>query len=213
MGLSRAGFDPAAVQQILDQRGLAYRRRETDLLFPLRGQAGFEGYWGRVEILPAPAQLAQFNELVMDFSVWPEEAQSVVPPNSLLIQEFPLVLESLLQPKYDAQVMIVTGVFLLRTQDWRPAVTLPVQLPGVLDSPSGTPEITGFEFMFREPASELRRAEISLDSEGHELTIKMMVLISPSPADNLIQRACYLLTKHLGLLAVRLGRTEAAAHV
>jgi hypothetical protein len=201
------------MQRLLDQRGFVYRRRDIDLLFPLRGQGSFEGFWGRVEIVAAPGRLANFKELAMNFSFWPEDEHSVVPTNTLPIEEFLALLESVPAPSFAEQVMIASGTFLLDTQHWRSAVTLPVQLPDVLNSPSGTPEITGFEFMFREPTSELKRAEISLPADGDELSIEMMVLISPLPSETLIQRACHLLAKHLGLLAVRLTSAEVPTHV
>jgi hypothetical protein len=72
--------------------------------------------------------------------------------------------------------MLVSSTLRLSLEHWIPSVALPVSLPGILDGANGAPEITGFEFRFREPGYPLRRADISLSTKS--ISIKQLISFS-----------------------------------
>lgn len=213
MGFAQAELDIAALELELADRELVYRRREADLLFPLRGVGECKGFWGRAEFTPAPEPLSNVADIALEISIQPEQTQPVVPEDSLLLNEFPLMLERVVKGASSEQPVLVSGRFSFDSPAWRPAITLPVQLPGVLDNASGAPEITGYEFTFRDPASELKRAEISIDPYGSKFSVEIFLTMDLLPSTSMINRACHLLGRHLSLMAVRLTPAEITEHV
>lgn len=213
MAFAQSELDLSDVVAALADLGAVYRQREAGLLFPLHGVAESGGFWGRVEISPAPEFMATVADTAMEFSIRGEEEPPIAPAEALPLHEFPSLLERIAKNGLENEIAVVAGRFTFTSATWKPAITLPVQLPGVLDDASGAPEITGFEFTFRDLGSELKRAEISMDPYRDRFSVKIFVAMNPLPADTMIHRACHLLGQHLSLMAVRVARAEVAEHV
>jgi hypothetical protein len=203
-GFAQSHFDVARVQSVLQESRLVYRERGSELLFPLIGEGDTAGFWGRAEIRPATDEALSVADTLIDWYVWRENPeQRAVPDESYSLTSLPCLLQQLARVELESSFTVVTGKFTLHRSDWTPSMSLPVQVPGVLENAVGTPEITGFEFTFRDKESELRRAEISTHPKLDRFFVNLVVVVTLLPCANFYQRACDLLSQHLRLFASR----------
>lgn len=90
------------------------------------------------------------------------------------------------RPGKTPRVIVFTALTLLK-KNWRANLTLPVGLPGMTGI-KGAPEVTGFEFSFREEASPLLRAYISTLEAIDEYKMSLQMQIEVAPPESLLSR-------------------------
>jgi hypothetical protein len=199
---------PESIVTRLKTEALEFREKPGELAFPFHGESRYAGYWGSARLAPDDE-----GDWRLQLYVWPEDGKPApVPQNSLKMEALASVLSTAISTSDAHPKGVVDGIFSLPDSQWRPAVTLPVRLAGVLDDAEGAPTITGFEFSFQDESSELRYASISTFAGIGTINIRLMLRLAPFPIESILERACEALGSSIALLAQPVRSAEAIDH-
>jgi hypothetical protein len=128
--------------------------------------------------------------------------------NSLQVDEFVSMLAESLDTEASQITVTAISSLLFSTDEWRSNVALPVTIPGMLDSATGSPEIAGFEFAFREDSSPLRRASVALFSDTEEYYVQLAHVLELESLQSLIERGVSAAGEFAKVLVARANSTS-----
>ena len=143
----------------------------------------------------------------VDFEIGLFQGASSVAERGLGIDGILDLLGSVLNGATEDVQAYAIASFKFPSEEWQSTVPLPITLPGMLDSATGSPEVAGFEFAFRDENSDILRAAISIFTETKEYTLRLMYTVPLHPLAGLFDRAMSGAHQHLRLLIVPTNTT------
>jgi hypothetical protein len=185
-------FDGLAKE--LSTKGVVLPGGDSELLLALRGSGAREGMTGLLRVK------LESDQWDVDLDIVRTNI-ALNTPNPIELNATPSIIGRHC-PGVLSRTVAVFGVFRLRSDAWRPAVRLPVTVPGVLDGVSGQPEVSGFEFTFKDPEFPLRVAEISSGANESTFSVTEIVRVAFADPETLLDRGASTLGKYLSFLAI-----------
>jgi hypothetical protein len=132
----------------------------------------------------------------VDFEVVPGTVKSLDAPAPDVF-DFADRLNSHLTPSEPTIRGVLAARFKHSLRSHKPAVTLPIVVPGLLQSEPGT-SIVGLEFGFSSKAQPLRRVYIGLYEEQERIAIQLTLALEVSTLRGLPAAMCSAAVQHIG---------------
>lgn len=198
-----SNFDDSRLDAELGSRGLSLKKSASTSYGVFSGVDESEGFLASMHLLPADADSERRSvQLGIERRSDSRGLANLGRPGS--VQGLLESVAGAYRGNTDDWPIFASARFTLSADTWENTLNLPVAVPAFGAVAGSTPHVEGFEFGYRDQASPLRRANISVD-EDIGTTVWLMIREPAGDATTLMPRLCAALTNHLTLFATRIS--------
>jgi hypothetical protein len=202
--VEKSQFRRDLLEKALRQEVIWHVTRRTELSLPAVGGGAPPGFAGVLVIDSGAPELE--NWTMIEWRIRPFMGDLPEIPEGARPLEFALIPDFVRRFMEGSDVdppLIASAKFQFDPSTWKPAIQLPVRLPGVLEGVSGSPEITGFNFRFGTTDSNLRSAKIDV-SVPTSIRLDMVTGVEIHPTESLSDRTLSALLTYLPFFVERI---------